>query len=546
MLWGQKIRVFTDHQNLVRDALGLTSNRVYRWRLLLEEFSPKIEYIKGITNTVADAISRLDYDPKINPDTTHSFFMRKSADMGISMINLKWKILIHHFANCSNSLPNDIVKTDNSCFTPQHVFANRDEEEEVFPLTVTEIADAQHDDENLRKILKRGGETIEKPVHSEYQVSLIEDTRVVTDKHLKMVLPKSLQKRAIMWYHYYLQHPGSTRLELTLRHTMTWHGMRTMIRNFVKKCHSCQLNKGRRLKYGKLPTKSVIRKPWEALCVDLLGPFTLKGKDGTQIEFMCLTMIDPATSWFEMVELPVITQKVTGKDGLLTEGEIFDKTSSTISNLINQSWFCRYPRCRYVIYDNGSEFKLHFQALCDSFGLKKKPTTIRNPCANAILERMHLVIENMLRTAKIDMSETITENDVAQFLSNASWAVRTTHHTILKTSPGSAIFGRDMLFDIPFIADWNKIGDYRQKQTDRNAERENKMRCDHDYAIGEQILIRKHGVLRKSESPWLGPFTITQVHTNGTIRVQRGTRSERLSIRRVTPYYPSGKNSTEN
>ena len=66
----------------------------------------------------------------------------------------------------------------------------------------------------------------------------------------------------------------------------------------------------------------------------------------------------------------------------------------------------------------------------------------------------------MLRTAKLDMSETITENDVAQFLSNASWAVRTTHHTILKTSPGSAIFGRELLFDIPFIADWNKIGDY--------------------------------------------------------------------------------------
>ena len=49
--------------------LGLTSDRVYRWRLLLEEFGPEIVYIKGIHNTVADAISRLDYagpstDPK--------------------------------------------------------------------------------------------------------------------------------------------------------------------------------------------------------------------------------------------------------------------------------------------------------------------------------------------------------------------------------------------------------------------------------------------------------------------------------------------------
>ena len=141
----------------MRDALGLTSNRVYRWRLLLEEFSPKISYIKGITNTVADAISRLDYDPKINPDTAHTYFTRNCAKMGISTINLKWKFFIHHFTNCSKSLENDIIKIDNSCLTTQHVFANRDEEEEIFPLTVAEIADAQHDDEYLRKILKRGG-----------------------------------------------------------------------------------------------------------------------------------------------------------------------------------------------------------------------------------------------------------------------------------------------------------------------------------------------------------------------------------------------------
>jgi hypothetical protein len=48
MLWGQKIKVYTDHQNLMRDALGLNSDRLYRWRLLLEEYGPKIVYIKGV------------------------------------------------------------------------------------------------------------------------------------------------------------------------------------------------------------------------------------------------------------------------------------------------------------------------------------------------------------------------------------------------------------------------------------------------------------------------------------------------------------------
>ena len=66
MLWGQNIMVYTDHKNLTRDALGLTSDRVYRWRLLLEEYAPQIIYIKGIHNTVADAVSRLDYDPQLN------------------------------------------------------------------------------------------------------------------------------------------------------------------------------------------------------------------------------------------------------------------------------------------------------------------------------------------------------------------------------------------------------------------------------------------------------------------------------------------------
>jgi hypothetical protein len=57
MLWGQRINIYTDHKNLTRDGLGLTSDRVARWRILLEEYAPEIIYIKGILNTVADAIS---------------------------------------------------------------------------------------------------------------------------------------------------------------------------------------------------------------------------------------------------------------------------------------------------------------------------------------------------------------------------------------------------------------------------------------------------------------------------------------------------------
>jgi hypothetical protein len=42
MLWGKSIKVFANLNNLTRDALVLTSDRVYQWRLLLEEYAPKI------------------------------------------------------------------------------------------------------------------------------------------------------------------------------------------------------------------------------------------------------------------------------------------------------------------------------------------------------------------------------------------------------------------------------------------------------------------------------------------------------------------------
>ena len=71
---------------------------------------------------------------------------------------------------------------------------------------------------------------------------------------------------------------------------------------------------------------------------------------------------------------------------------------------------------------------------------------------------MHQTIMGMLQTAEIDMANTVSESDIADFLTTAAWAVGSTYHMVLKASPGVAIFGRDMLFDIPFIADWNKIG----------------------------------------------------------------------------------------
>ena len=106
----------------------------------------------------------------------------------------------------------------------------------------------------------------------------------------------------------------------------------------------------------------------------------------------------------------------------------------------------------------------------------------------------------MLHTSELDMAESVKTSDINVFLSDAAWAVCSTYHTVLKASPGAAIFGQDMLFDIPFIADWQKIGEYRQRLTDRSNARENEGRFDYDYEVGQKVLLEKEGILHNAES----------------------------------------------
>jgi hypothetical protein len=62
-------------------------------------------------------------------------------------------------------------------------------------------------------------------------------------------------------------------------------------------------------------------------------------------------------------------------------------------------------------------------------------------------------------------------------------AISSTYHTVLKAPPDAAIFGRDMLFDIPFVADWRKIGVQRQSLTDHGNQHGNTKLIDYNYKV---------------------------------------------------------------
>eukprot|EP00804_Cyclotella_cryptica_P005403 CCRYP_017075-RB/>CCRYP_017075-RB protein AED:0.54 eAED:0.54 QI:0/-1/0/1/-1/0/1/0/295 len=110
MLWGQQITVYTDHKNLMQDALGLTSDRVYRWRLLLEEYGPTIVYIKGIHNTVADTIFFiLRGMSKINLDFIHYLLVNNGVASDQTMASLVSPLVARQWL-ISNYTATNIVK----------------------------------------------------------------------------------------------------------------------------------------------------------------------------------------------------------------------------------------------------------------------------------------------------------------------------------------------------------------------------------------------------------------------------------------------------
>ena len=118
------------------------------------------------------------------------------------------------------------------------------------------------------------------------------------------------------------------------------------------------------------------------------------------------------------------------------------------------------------------------------------------------------------------MADSVTPNDVDVFPDNAAWAICSTYHTVLKASPGAAIFGCDMLFDILFMVDWHKIGEQRQSLTNHGNQHENIKCIDYDYTVIEKVLLKAESAYNKK------PWTITTVHTNGNIRIQRGTKTK--------------------
>ena len=479
ILLGHKIVVHTDHKNLT--CKNFNTERVMRWRLILEEYGPTLEYIKGERNVVADALSRLDMIKEPHQDPT-----------------------------------NQMESDNQSC----ELFAGEELERSFpqdFPLTYQEIAHHQQRDAELQQLLQTADSGyVKQPFpHGDNSHDLI-------TKANKIVLPRSMQAKAIRWYHETLLHPGETRTELTIGQHFTWKGMQTAIKQACSRCASCQLTKAKTRPVGHLPPKVAEKGPWERLCIDLIGPYTIGSKSQESI-LHCLTMIDPVTGWFEIAE-------------------IHDKSSHKVMDVLERTWLTRYPKPMEIIMDRGTEFMATVKdSLHHDYGILRKNITTRNPQAN-LVERAHKTVHDLIASLDLRSKAHIDAHSGWRgILAAVAFAMRATVHTTTRATPMQLVFGRDAIFNIRFQADWHYLNARRQQTILHNNEKENAKRTPHTYQVGDPVMIenyqhRKYGMPRYS-----GPYDVDRVNDNGTLRLRQTTANggavyRTWNIRNIFPF----------
>lgn len=238
--------------------------------------------------------------------------------------------------------------------------------------------------------------------------------------------------------------------------------------------------------------------------------------------FSALTVIDTVTNLVEVVRIQ-------------------NKESKHVALQFANHWLARYPLPSNCIHDQGGEFiGWDFQTMLEQNGIHSRSTTAKNPQANSICERMHQSIGNTLRVLS-SLSPPDGVQTAAQLvdtaIATAMHATRCAYNSSIHTTPGGLAFGRDMILDLPLHTDLELLRERRQQLVDQRLIVANRRRFSYDYIQGQEvmkIIPSPDKLAPRSE----GPFTIEQVHANGTITIRISpTTLERISLRRVKPYF---------
>ena len=142
---------------------------------------------------------------------------------------------------------------------------------------------------------------------------------------------------------------------------------------------------------------------------------------------------------------------------------------------------------------------------------------------------LHQTLGNIICSFELQDNYLDQDDPWKGVLSVVTYAICATYHTTTQKTPGQLVFGRDMVFNIQHTANWEYIRKRKQDLIDQNNQQENQKRIEYEYNVGDKILLRT-GIENKHKQPYSNPHTVLQVHSNGTLRIEKGVVAETVNI----------------
>ncbi len=206
-----------------------------------------------------------------------------------------------------------------------------------------------------------------------------------------------------------------------------------------------------------------------------------------------------------------------------------------------QSWLCQYPCPEQSLHDKGGEFiGQKFQWLLEILSIKGVCSTSKNLQSNAICERMHQAVTNVLRTlvhTNLPQNMTQARDIIDNALATAMHAMQPTIATTLGSTPGALAFVQDTFLNVPLIVDWQVIACTREHHVNENLQYANRKQHQFDYAPRQQILKKVHNPTKLGVRTE-GPYTIERVHINDNLTIFFSEEiTECINICKVLPHH---------
>lgn len=561
-LYGRKFIIYTDHRPLVY-LFGMTnpSSRLTKFRLLLEEYTYEVRYLKGKTNVAADALSRITISSdelknmsnsvcsmfavtrqqatSVDDSSFSSTAHERLDHPGVVELLKPPKTYIEAYVTSVNDFNKNISK-DNYCL--ENVIYLKKENAIIFKQTRSALASGA----SLRD-LKEICEMFQLPeviiLKNDNNKILIEnifrDPKIIKNMNLRLSIIKDVRKvqgkemRQIILNDFHILpsggHAGMSRMYNNIKRFYFWNGLQKDVQDFVKRCDECQRYKHSRPYVEPMTITTTASSAFQRVFLDLVGPLPVDCDNNQYI----LTLQCELTKFVECYP-------------------INNKEAITVAKAFVQNFILRFGVPQTIVSDQGTEFMSKIlKEICKILKVQQISSTSYHHQTLGSLENTHKNLGAFLR-----MQSDKFPDSWSSWVHFWSFAFNTTVHTETEYTPYELVFGKVCILPSQITRQVDPLYNFdsyplelkfRLQQAQAEA-KDNliksklKRKIKYDaktktivYKPGDKILI-KNEVGTKMEALFNGPYVVIEDRAPN-ILIRIGHKVKEVHKNRIKPYF---------